>query len=90
MLGQNAVWGLTVQIGPKTGRALAEISWILALTALIGLGGAALATNLNVRWGRTPPSCIQAHFASGASQLQLRSTRPTDAYTASGSANPSR
>ena len=55
MLGQNAVWSFTVQIGLTTGLAVGEVSWVLALTALTGLAGAALASVLNTQRGRTTP-----------------------------------
>lgn len=55
MLGQNAVWSFTVQIGLTTGLAVGEVSWVLALTALTGLAGAALASTLNTQRGRTMP-----------------------------------
>ena len=58
MLGQNSVWSFTVQIGLATGLEIDEVSWVLGLTALTGLGGAALATVLNTRRGRTGPLLV--------------------------------
>lgn len=55
MLGQNAVWGFTVRIGQSKGLSVEEISWILAVTALAGLAGAATSAALGVSRGRTIP-----------------------------------
>jgi predicted MFS family arabinose efflux permease len=55
MLGQNAVWGFTARIGQAKGLSVEEISWILAVTALAGLAGAASSALLGIRRGRTGP-----------------------------------
>jgi len=55
MLGQNAVWGFTARIGQSKGLEVEQISWILAVTALAGLAGAATSAALGIRRGRMAP-----------------------------------
>lgn len=76
MLGQNAVWSFTVQIGLTTGLEVSEISWVLALTALTGLAGAALATVLNTQRGRTAPLLLSILGTSLAVYALVESTTP--------------
>ena len=58
MLGQNAVWGFTARIGQSAGLSVEEISWILGVTALAGLAGAAAAATLGASRGRTVPMLL--------------------------------
>jgi predicted MFS family arabinose efflux permease len=58
MLGQNAVWGFTARIGQSAGLSVEEVSWILGVTALAGLAGAAAAATLGASRGRTVPMLL--------------------------------
>ena len=84
MLGQNAVWSFTVQIGLTTGLAISQVSWVLALTALTGLGGAALASTLNIRKGRTGPLLLSLAGTAISVYALVESTTPLPYIIANG------
>jgi predicted MFS family arabinose efflux permease len=84
MLGQNAVWSFTVQIGLTTGLEISQVSWVLALTALTGLGGAALASVLNTKIGRTTPLLISMFGTAVAVYALVESTTPLPYIVANG------
>jgi predicted MFS family arabinose efflux permease len=84
MLGQNAVWSFTVQIGLTTGLEIAEISWVLALTALTGLAGAALASIINTQRGRTTPLLFSILGTAVSVYVLVESTTPLPYIVANG------
>jgi predicted MFS family arabinose efflux permease len=84
MLGQNAVWSFTVQIGLTTGLNIADVSWVLALTALTGLAGAALASIINTQRGRTTPLLLAILGTAISVYALVESTTPLPYILANG------
>jgi len=84
MLGQNAVWSFTVQIGLTTGLEVSAVSWVLALTALTGLAGAALAAAVNTQIGRTAPLLVSMFGTAVAVYALVEATTPLPYIVANG------
>jgi predicted MFS family arabinose efflux permease len=57
-LGEGAIWAFTERLGVRVGVSREALGPVLASASLLGLGGAALASWLGTRRGRTSPLAI--------------------------------
>ena len=77
--GSSALYSFTEPFGIRLGLSASEIGFILSIATVVGLGGALLATWLNVRLGRILPiSVVIALFA--VNTLMIFSTDSTIVY----------